>query len=555
MRRLLTIETGLACNNHCEFCPQRVIRGTGGGWVELETDELKSRLNDARRQGFDQVAFSGGEPSIRKDLVELVGHARSIGFEKVSITTNGRMFAYRDLADRVVRAGLTGVSVSIHGPNAAIHDALTGTPGSFRQALRGLANLRAASVRISRGLEISTVTLVVPANIAHLRQVLELGGSLGAGLHIVQPFILSRENLDRAGEFLLPEKAIVDAIEDALEGGLPHGGRVKPYNIPPCLLDHLGDVIEKQTYSLDTFREFESGVGSREGRRPGGQFYRTSECDDCRRHCPGFRIEHLPEEDAAGMILDAVGATIRSSSRSSSCGEITLGSLDLLTGVGLRKVLSGARRMGVGRVRVIWGGYGRTDTRGLLQACRENDVDEVCLLACPEMVRPGDRKAMMPGNLDRISSDLALFEPGRAPVPSLLVAINMLFDRVFAIDMEEYMALVSRVGDAGGRDAFITAPEVISNQLPRHDQHFVDRVVTAAPELAASVHGSGLSARLVRVVEQGEFLASNWLETRLQSVLEVVDWSNSYVRHPFAGPEYGWVMWSSPGWLFNHPDP
>lgn len=549
MGRLLTIETGLACNNHCEFCPQRVIRGFGAGPVELDTAELKRRIDRAREDGFDEVAFSGGEPSIRKDLVELVGHARNRGFRRVFITTNGRMFAYRDLAARIIEAGLTGVSVSLHGPNAEVHDALTGSPGSFQQAVKGLVNLRAAASRLDRHLDTSTVTLVVPGNLPHLRETLELAGRLGAGLHIVQPFVLSRENLDRADEFILPVDDIVKGIEGALAGGLPHGGRVKPYNIPPCLLEHLGDAIEPQTYSLKTHREFEEDVGSRDGRRPEGQFYRTDQCDDCRRLCPGFRIEHLPENDATDMILEAVAHTLQAAPG----GEVTLGSLDLLTREGLEQVFSGVRDRGGGRVRVIWGGYGRTDTSGLVDACRETGVDEVCLLAYPEMVRPTDNRARLPGNLEKLRRDLGLFGQGVGPTPSLLAVANMLYHDGFMLDEAGYLDLLSLVRAAGGQDAFLVAPEVITTLLPAHDETFREQVAQAAPGLRSGVEALGMNPWLVSSIERPEILPGDWLETRLGAVLDTVDWRKSYVRHPFVGLKFGWVMWSHPGWLFHNP--
>jgi len=549
MGRLLTIETGLACNNHCEFCPQRVIRGFGTGPVELGTGELKRRIDRAREDGFDEVAFSGGEPSIRKDLVEVVGYARSRGFERVFITTNGRMFAYRDLATRVIEAGLTGVSVSLHGPNAEVHDALTGSPGSFEQAVKGLVNLHEAASRMDRRLDTSTVTLVVPHNLPLLKEILELAGQLGAGLHIVQPFVLSRENLDRADEFILPVEDIVKGLERALAGGLPHGGRVKPYNIPPCLLEHLGDVIEPQTYSLKTFREFENDVGSRDGRRPEGQFYWTEQCDDCKQLCPGFRIEHLPESDATGMILEAAAHTLRAA----PCGEVTLGSLDLLTREGLKEVFKGVREQGAGRVRVIWGGFGRVDTAGLVGACRETGVEEICLLAYPEMVRPTDRRARLPGNLDRLREDLALFRRGPGPRPSLLAVANMLYDDGFMLDEAGFLDLLGLVKTAGGLDAFFVAPEVITTLLPAHDEAFRARVVAAVPGLRSGVEALGMHPRLVSSIERPDPLPDGWLESRIGALLATVDWRGSYVRHPFVGLKFGWVMWSHPGWLFHNP--
>ena len=57
---VLTIETGLACNNRCAFCPQVALRGCGPGADALTTAEVRDRVLAARREGFEEVAFTGG---------------------------------------------------------------------------------------------------------------------------------------------------------------------------------------------------------------------------------------------------------------------------------------------------------------------------------------------------------------------------------------------------------------------------------------------------------------------------------------------------------------
>jgi len=349
---VLTIETGTSCNNQCGYCPQRALRTARGRGFDQGTGELKRRIDLAKTQGFEEIAFSGGEPTIRKDLIELIEYSKSIGFSRVSMTTNGRMFAYRDFARRVVDAGLTGVSVSLHGPNPAIHDSLTGVEGSFEQTVAGLKVLSEVRAERDGRPDLHTITVIVPANQGHLGETLVLAGRLGVRPHIVQPFVVSREVLDLADRFLLSTEAIVGEIRQAIDNGLPHGGRVKPYNVPPCLLEGMGDTIEIQEDRLRTFHAFVDELDAPAGQGARGQFVRTDQCRECRYYCPGFRIEHQPESEMTKTILEGCSDTLDSSPD----GALTLSSLDLLSPREINRVLAGVRALDPSHLRVFLGG-------------------------------------------------------------------------------------------------------------------------------------------------------------------------------------------------------
>lgn len=547
-RGVLTIETGLRCNNHCAFCPQRALRGVAGPRAELDTAEVLRRIEQGRRDGHDEVAFTGGEPAIRPDIEDLIAAARRAGFPRVSVSTNGRVFAYRVRARRLIEAGLTGASVSLHGPDAATHDGLCGTPGAFEQAVRGIVNLRSAASEMGRDLSLNTVTLIGPPNADRLRETLVLAGRLGATLHIVQPFIVSRETLAIAGRFLMSLPDLVAAIERAVRGGLPHGGRVKPYNIPPCVVAHLGDVIEPQTYRLRTVREYEDPDGRL---RPSGrQFYRRPECEDCRYLCPGFRAEHRPAGEWVALILDSVAEVWKGRGGDG----VTLACLDLLDRQGLAQVLAGTARRGAGRTRVLWGGYGRVRTEDLMDSCRDHDVAEVCLVAVAERVRPSDRRMVLPGNLDRLEEDLALFDPARPPVPSLLVPLTDVLDDDCAFGADRLFGLADRLVRAGGRDVFFVVADFPTPYDEPYDEAFGQRVLREGAALASALGERGLRVRLVRslavpAVTPQERPRS--LESLLSARLPSERWDDSLARHPFVMEDTGWVMWSRPSWLLG----
>ena len=227
MGKLLTIETGFTCNSRCHYCTQldyRVI--PQADQLDLDTAQIRDRIVWAAEHGYDQIGFSGGEPTIRPDFIELIGFAREHGFGRIGVTTNGRMFAYRDFAEAAMRAGLNSFTFSLHGHTPALHDGITHAQGSLEQALRGLEHIRWVQGRHGIRPHLMNNQILLPENTRHLKDVVALLGPLGVGLFMVQPFIAQRSNVDDLGRFFVPYEEIVAAVSAAIPELARWGARV-----------------------------------------------------------------------------------------------------------------------------------------------------------------------------------------------------------------------------------------------------------------------------------------------------------------------------------------
>ncbi len=138
MLERLDLKVGFKCNNNCIFCAQAHRRDLG----DQTTKKLKKDLEDAYNEGIKEVVFTGGEPTIRPDILKLVTSARNIGYEVIQIQTNGRMLSYKNFCEKLIKSGVTEFAPSIHGHTAKIHDSQTRSPGSYNQIIKGLKNLR-----------------------------------------------------------------------------------------------------------------------------------------------------------------------------------------------------------------------------------------------------------------------------------------------------------------------------------------------------------------------------------------------------------------------------
>ncbi len=546
MGDVLTIETGLSCNNRCAHCPQPPLRarfGTATG--DLDGADIRERILGGLAQGAVEIAFTGGEPTLRRDIADLVAFARTQGARRVSLTTNARMFAYPEFCQRLLDAGLDGISVSLHGPDAATHEALTCVPGSFTQAVTGVATLVRAAAARGRRFDVTSITVLVPSNAHRLRDTLLLAGSLGARLHIVQPFILSRLLLATADRFLLGRQALRNAIEAALSTPLPHGGRVKPYNLPLCDYAHLGDAIEFQRYGLRTARQYRDATPQDDTPEPNRQFLRDTACAACDLACPGIRLEHVPDTDMAAMILEDLDRAWPTPAGRA----VRIGSLDLLGPAAFAQVLGGLRTRKVSSISLLWGGPGRASGPDVATLCRTHGVDEVVLIARPTMRQPGGVHAWEPGNLDAIEAFLDDLGGGPSR-PALFAVVNHLAsDRTHDLDERRLVGLAARIADAGGRRAYLGVPERLDEAGPLNDSAARDALVARIPALTEALANTGLTPCLVANPRAPADPGRRLLHSRAADHLPVVSWDPDFLEHRFAGPAYGWAMWSYPVWV------
>jgi radical SAM protein with 4Fe4S-binding SPASM domain len=135
------VDLTMRCNERCIHCYRVVERRP-----ELTTDELKALLDGIAAAGTLYLTFSGGEIFLRKDLFELVAHARRLHFD-VRLKTNA-LLVTRENAARLAALGVRQVDISIYSADPAVHDWVTKIPGSLERSLEGAALLRDAAVTV-----------------------------------------------------------------------------------------------------------------------------------------------------------------------------------------------------------------------------------------------------------------------------------------------------------------------------------------------------------------------------------------------------------------------
>lgn len=162
----LHVSIGAICNNNCVFCMEEDREGRYVNNSAMTKQRVRWMLEQHR--GAEEVCFTSGEPTTRPELPEFVTWARELGYERISMMTNGRRFAHFPYAVALVKAGMNRVYVSIHGHEKKLHEGLTRTPDSFEQTVAGIDSI----AKLSRfGVELHTSTVLTDRNLPYLKEI------------------------------------------------------------------------------------------------------------------------------------------------------------------------------------------------------------------------------------------------------------------------------------------------------------------------------------------------------------------------------------------------
>ncbi len=131
------------CNLKCVHCYAHALEEDGRD--DISTDAAKGIIDDLASYGAPVMLFSGGEPLVRKDLVELANYATGKGMRAV-ISTNGTLIT-KEKAKELKEVGLSYVGISLDGMED-VHDHFRGVKGSFKKALEGIANCQAEGLKV-----------------------------------------------------------------------------------------------------------------------------------------------------------------------------------------------------------------------------------------------------------------------------------------------------------------------------------------------------------------------------------------------------------------------
>lgn len=211
--RWLLAELTYKCPLQCPYCSNPMDYAKHSS--EISTEDWKRVLTEARKMGAVQLGLSGGEPLTRPDLVELVAHARQLGYYTNLITSG-----YGLTEEKIIRlkeAGLDHIQISIQASTQDLNDHLAGTKTY-------LAKKEVARLVKKNGYPMVLCVVIHRENIHQMTQILDMAVELEADyleLANTQYYGWAHENRDQllpTAEQFEKAEAIAQAYKKKVEG-------------------------------------------------------------------------------------------------------------------------------------------------------------------------------------------------------------------------------------------------------------------------------------------------------------------------------------------------
>ena len=186
----MRIQVNTTCNFKCFFCH---MEGTGVHSEMLSPEEIERVVEVAARHGVNKIKFTGGEPTLRHDILDIIKRTRKHISGNISMTTNGIMLPA--LAQKLKEAGLDRVNISMHSIDREGFQFITGVD-ALDKVVKGI---RAAK---SAGFDPIKLNFVVlkDVNIDQIPRMIELSSNEGVILQLIE-FETVREN-ENSEEYL-----------------------------------------------------------------------------------------------------------------------------------------------------------------------------------------------------------------------------------------------------------------------------------------------------------------------------------------------------------------
>jgi len=162
-----SFELTYRCNLKCRHC----YCAPGAGRAELSASEACRIIDELAEAGCLWVLFTGGEPLLRPDFLDIYTHAKRKGL-LVMLFTNGTLLTPR-IADHLAEYRPFLIDISLYGATRAAYETVTGVPGSYERCMRGIELAR------ERKLPLKLKTTVTLDNEHEVPAIREYAKSLG----------------------------------------------------------------------------------------------------------------------------------------------------------------------------------------------------------------------------------------------------------------------------------------------------------------------------------------------------------------------------------------
>ncbi len=208
------------CNLKCKHCYASALTPHP---LELNTEEALKAIDKMSKAGVNIIAFSGGEPLLRKDFFKVASYASNKGIF-TAVATNATIIN-KNIAKKLKECNIGYVQISLDGAKAKTHDSFRGVDGAFEKTIEGIKNC------INEGIFTEVATTITKFNLNEIPEILDLCEKLGVDWWMMYNFIPTGRGKDIIEMDLNPEER--EELLKMLWKKLIKGGRMQVLSTAP----------------------------------------------------------------------------------------------------------------------------------------------------------------------------------------------------------------------------------------------------------------------------------------------------------------------------------
>lgn len=247
------VKVWFACNNHCTFCVQGDKRYK---FKPRTIEEIKKIISDEYSQWARYIVFTWWEPTVHPKLVEAVAFAQELGYSQIQIQSNGTNFDDIEYVKKLIDAGVTEFSPSIHGFHKQTHDSQVHTQWAWERVVKWLINLRKLNQIIIINSVITQTNYKEIPELASLLIKLWVNQFQFAFVHILWSAAKNKDSV-------VPKKSdVIPYVHKALDLAKKHGIPAYTEAIPYCFMQGyewaIAENVMPETSVIDAEYKIES---------------------------------------------------------------------------------------------------------------------------------------------------------------------------------------------------------------------------------------------------------------------------------------------------------
>lgn len=263
---------------------------------DLTVAEVIKRLDEAKIGKGTTVVYSGGEPTIYKDIIYLIRYASEKGVD-VRLLSNCIKFADFNFALQAVKAGMTGVATNFYGHNKETYEYLTQSKGTWEKLINAMDNLFLLKNEYDYPLYIELKILVTKPIMIHMPELVEFISDRFPKPDLLGIFGASVQGSlrDNKEEISCRISEAAPYVKQSIEIARNRGQNIKIFDIPPCVLEDP----EYFRYFNSLHNYYINGQFTPEWNSKNKKFdvINGPQCEQCRFYgrCSGVRKEYAME--------------------------------------------------------------------------------------------------------------------------------------------------------------------------------------------------------------------------------------------------------------------